>query len=77
MPIVTTEISPKTLTASYDADGVTVNGLKVNYTVTLFHDGVKQPDPITKSVDVWAGLSGGAKAKVQEMFDGAKTLLDG
>lgn len=75
MPTVTTNISPKTLTASYDADGVTVNGLKVNYLLTISHNGEDQPDPIAKTVDVWSGLNAGAKTKVQEMFDGARTIL--
>jgi hypothetical protein len=77
MPIVTTNISPKILTASYEPDGVTVNGLRVNYTVTLLHNGEAQPDPITKSVDVWEGLSADAKAKVQDTFNGVRTLLEG
>jgi hypothetical protein len=77
MPIVTTQITPKTLTATYDADGVTINSLSVNYSVILKHNGEAQPDPITKSVDVWAGLSSTAKTRVQQTFDGARTLLGG
>jgi hypothetical protein len=77
MPIVTTSITPKTLTATYEADGVTINGLSVNYSVILKHNGEAQPDPITKSVEVWSGLNEAAKTRVQQTFDGARTLLGG
>ena len=77
MPIVTTSITPKTMTATYEPDGVTISGLSVNYSVMLKHNDVAQPDPITKSVDVWSGLSAAAKTRVQQTFDGARTLLGG
>ena len=74
MGIVTTDIQVLGMVPSYDPDGVTLNGLKLNYKLIVEHGGSPATD-LTHSADVWSALSGGEKTSVQNTFDAAKAKL--
>lgn len=77
MPHVTTNIFPATIVPSFDADGVTVNGLKVGYDLVINHNGTPQADKVRKQVEIWADLNPTQKQRVQDLFDNARTFLEG
>ena len=68
MAIVTTKVQPRSLTASFEADGVTVNGLKVNYALEISHNGTALPEKVGQVVDVWDGIGAAGRAKVQDIY---------
>ena len=74
MGIVTTDKQLLGKIPSYDPDGFTLNGLKLNYKLIVEHNGSQATD-LTHSADVWSALSGGEKASVQNTFDAAKAKL--
>ena len=75
MPLVSTTVKATSVKASFATNGVTVDGLEVGYLITHFQ-GVDSVNSATAKIDVWNGLSSGAKAQVQAIFDAADALLN-
>lgn len=74
--LVTTDLKVLGLLPGYAPGGTTLDGLGVRYRLTVSHDGVEQPNPITKAIDIWSNLSTGQRNTAQGIFDAALAKLD-
>ena len=75
MALVSTTVKSTSLKASFEVDGVTVDGLKVGYVIEHSQGGAPV-NTATAQIDVWSMLSPAAQAQVQSIFDAADSLLN-